>query len=320
MSGCRSRKAYIGVHAGEGGQASDLDLHDCPVLQQRWAWPNCDRLHTNPGATALLSAEQVAELDNLLAASTIRRFAGRIGGMMAGTLALVGSGEFLDRMREVDAQLLARVGGAALARVVIIPTASVPDGPQVVARWIELGRAHFTALGVAVDGAPIATRADADDPAIAARIAAANFIYISGGRPGFLRATLKGTRAWVAVQTVYDHGGVLAGCSAGAMILGAKLIAPRLRFGWPWRFDDAFGLVPNTLILPHYDAGPAPLFALVRRSLPPTLTLLGIDEDTALISGAHGWQVAGRSGVEVARAGQRVRYRSGAQLVLHEAR
>jgi cyanophycinase len=240
--------------------------------------------------------------------------------MMAGTLALVGSGEFLERMRGVDAQLLARVGGAALARVVIIPTASVPDGPQVVARWIDRGRAHFTGLGAAVDAAPIATRADADDPAIVARIAAANVVYFSGGRPGFLRATLKETRAWAAVRAVYDQGGVLAGCSAGAMILGAKLIAPRLRLGWPWRFDDAFGLVPNTLILPHYDAGPAPLFALVRRSLPPTLTLLGIDEDTALISDDHGWQVAGQRGVEVARAGQRQRYRSGAHLVLNESR
>jgi hypothetical protein len=74
----------------------------------------------------------------------------------------------------------------------------------------------------------------------------------------------------------------------------------------------------KTLILPHYDAGPAPLFALVRRSLPPTLTLLGIDEDTALISDAHGWQVAGRSGVEVARAGRRQRYHSGADLVQNE--
>jgi hypothetical protein len=88
------------------------------------------------------------------------------------TLALVGSGEFLERMRGVDAQLLARIDGAALARVVIIPTTSVPDGPQVVARWIELGRDHFTGLGAAVDAAPIATRADADDPAIAAGIVA----------------------------------------------------------------------------------------------------------------------------------------------------
>jgi len=36
-------------------------------------------------------------------------------------------------------------------------------------------------------------------------------------------------------------------------------------------------------------------------------------------SDEHGWQVAGHSSVEVARAGQRQRYRSGERLVLNEA-
>jgi hypothetical protein len=45
--------------------------------------------------------------------------------------------------------------------------------------------------------------------------------------------------------------------------------------------------------------------------------MLGIDEDTALISDDHGWQIAGRSGVEIARAGQRKRYRSGVRVMLH---
>ena len=93
---------------------------------------------------------------------------------MAGTLALVGSGEFLKSMRVVDELLLARAGRAAQARVVIIATASAPDGAQIVERWIELGCAHFAGLGAAVEAAPIVTRADADDPAMIARIAAAN--------------------------------------------------------------------------------------------------------------------------------------------------
>ncbi|HJZ50527.1 MAG TPA: Type 1 glutamine amidotransferase-like domain-containing protein [Roseiflexaceae bacterium] len=239
---------------------------------------------------------------------------------MIGTLALVGSGEFLDGMRAIDEQLLDRVGGAAQARVVIIPTASAPDGPQVMARWLNLGRAHFAELGAAVDAAPIATRADADDPTLVARIAAATVVYFSGGKPGFLLNTLRGTHAWDVVRTIYDRGGVVAGCSAGAMILGAKLLAPRLRLGWPWILEDAFGLVPDTIIFPHYNAMPAWLFGLVRAGLPPTLTMLGIDEDTALISDNQGWQIAGRSSVEIARTGQRLRYLSGERLVLHAHR
>jgi cyanophycinase-like exopeptidase len=235
---------------------------------------------------------------------------------MPGTLALVGSGEFLDIMRPVDAALIERAGGAARARVVVIPTAAAPDGPQVVARWIDLGIAHFGDLGAVVEAAPITTRAHADDPRMIAPIAAANLVYFSGGKPDILLRTLVGTGAWAAVQAMYERGGVLAGCSAGAMILGSQLIVPRLRFGWPWAFVQAFGLVPNSLIIPHYDAGAARVGGLLARSLPPGLTLIGVDEQTALVSDATGWQVLGRASVELRRHGWRRAYRAGERLNL----
>lgn len=235
---------------------------------------------------------------------------------MKGTLALVGSGEFLDTMRPIDSLLLDASGGPDRAHVVVIPTASAPDGPRVMAGWAARGQSHFAALGASVDAALIADRAGADDPAIVARIAAANVVYLSGGKPGFLLATLRGTRAWDAVLHVYQQGGVLAGCSAGAMILGARLLAPRLRLGWPWVFADACGLVPHSVIFPHYDAMPQRIFALVRASLPPALTMIGVDEHTALISDPDGWQVHGRSGVEIASDGERRRYRSGERVAL----
>ncbi len=235
---------------------------------------------------------------------------------MAGTLALVGSGEFLDSMRPVDAVLLERVGGAAQARVVVIPTAAVPDGPQVVARWAALGTAHFSGLGSAVAAAAITTRQHADDPQMIARIAAANFVYFSGGKPGTLLRILIGTGAWAAVQSVYEHGGVLAGCSAGAMILGSHLIEPRLRFGWPWAFVEAFGLVHESIVVPHYDAGATRVGGLLAHSLPPGLTLIGVDEQTALVSDDRGWQVLGRAGAELRRRGWRRAYRSGERLNL----
>lgn len=233
---------------------------------------------------------------------------------MTGTLALVGSGEFLATMCPIDALLLARTSSSSPPRVTIIPTASAPDGPAVMARWADQGRAHFAALGARVDAALIATRADADDPSIAQNIATSDIVYLSGGKPGFLLETLQDTRAWDAALHVYTRGGVLAGCSAGAMILGAKLLAPRLRLGWPWVFKDALNLIDNTLILPHYDALPSPLSAIVRRSLPRSLTLLGIDEHTALISDGDEWLVLGRSGVEITHAQQPRRYCVGDRL------
>jgi hypothetical protein len=62
---------------------------------------------------------------------------------------------------------------------------------------------------------------------------------------------------------------------------------------------------------------PTRLFALVRRGLPPALTMLGVDEHTALISDGRGWQIVGRGGVEIARGGWRQRYRSGERVIMH---
>ena len=112
------------------------------------------------------------------------------------------------------------------------------------AGWAARGQAHFAALGASADAALIADRAGADDPAIVARIVAANVVYLSGGKPGFLLATLRGTRAWDAVLHVYEQGGVLAGCSAGAMILGARLLAPVLARPRAWQvLDVLIGIV-----------------------------------------------------------------------------
>jgi hypothetical protein len=68
-------------------------------------------------------------------------------------------------MCPVDSLLLDVAGGAASARVVVLPTASAPDGTPAFQRWAERGRAHFATLGAGVDVAMPATREDANDPA-----------------------------------------------------------------------------------------------------------------------------------------------------------
>ena len=73
------------------------------------------------------------------------------------------------------------------------------------------------------------------------------------------------------------------------------------------------------MIFPHYDAMPRRLFALVRASLPAALTMIGVDEDTALIGDGAGWMVHGRGGVEIARGGQRRRYRGGEKARLTDS-
>src|SRR5579884_2349463 len=144
----------------------------------------------------------------------------------AGTLALVGAGEYLREMEPVDRLLLDRVRGSL--RVVVLPTAAAPEGKAVAERWARMGVEHFTRLGVYVEPVMLLTRADADSPVFASHIAAATFVYLSGGKPGYLLKTLRDTACWNAIVKVYRQGGVIAGCSAGAMALGGRVFdAPR---------------------------------------------------------------------------------------------
>jgi cyanophycinase len=235
---------------------------------------------------------------------------------MAGTLALAGAGEFLDSMSAVDRRLLDRAGGN---NVVILPTASAPDGPGVPERWIKQGVDHFSRLGAQAEGLLILDRAACDDAAHADRIRAANLIYFSGGKPDFLRATLDGTAVWAAVREVFDRGGVIAGCSAGAMILGGHVPEFTSKFGVPWitRWRPSFGLISDAIIVPHYDEFPEVMMALMFGRRPPGSYLIGIDGHTALVGSDHSWRVLGAGRVTVRRGREMQRYTTGQNVPLN---
>jgi cyanophycinase-like exopeptidase len=229
----------------------------------------------------------------------------------SGPIALVGSGEFLPAMAEVDAALLAATGQRR-PRVVIVPTASWPDGEEVFRRWAGMGVEHFTALGAEVEPVLVRDRFDADDGAYVQAIGEADLVYLSGGKPGHLSASLIGSPVGAALLDAHRRGATLAGCSAGAMTLAARhWDTRRRRLFWPLRWRDGLGLVPGATIIPHYDAFPEPMAALLVLQAPRDLATLGIDEDTALVGRNGSWQVQGSGRVTVWRGRHRTRYRRG---------
>ena len=226
-------------------------------------------------------------------------------------MALVGAGEFLPSMAEFDAGLLLATGRPA-PRVVILPTASYPDGEEVFNRWAAQGVAHFGSLGAEVEPVLVRDRAGADDAAAAQALGEADLIYLSGGKPGYLMRCLEGSAVGRALMAAHHRGAVLAGCSAGAMVLAAHSFDFRLRMApWPLRWRRGFDLVPDALVIPHYDAWPEPLSALVALQAPRGSVVVGIDEETALVGRDRAWQVYGRSRVTVWRGRHRDRYRAG---------
>src|SRR6266487_7206654 len=134
-----------------------------------------------------------------------------------GTVALVGAGEYLPEILPVDKKLLELINGTP--HVAVVPTASAPDGEGVPERWAHMGVEHFAQLGVTAEPIMLLNRADAENTDIASRLANANFIYFSGGKPRYLLETLQGTHSWQAILNVFAAGGIVAGCSAGAMVL-----------------------------------------------------------------------------------------------------
>lgn len=237
---------------------------------------------------------------------------------MNGLIALLGSGEYLPVMNDTDRHLLANCGAAGRApRVVCLPTAAGQEGEASIGRWMRMGEEHFRALGANVISLHLTNRAEADDPAMAAEIEQADLVYFSGGKPHYLYETLNGSQAWAAVQTATRRGAVLAGCSAGAMFIGAFL--PDFRsFGL--RQNRVFGVLPNSHIFPHFDrmlAWRSITIPMLQPLIPADEYVLGLDEDTALVGKLGGeWTVMGRQSVYLITKNEVRTYSVGQTVIL----
>ncbi len=229
---------------------------------------------------------------------------------MQGHILLAGGAEFGGRMAEADRRAIELAGGFD-TRLSIIPAAAAPDHNH--QRAGANGARWFASLGARQAAAlPLIDHASAGDPAICAALEQSRLIYLLGGFTHYLGQTLLGSAAWQAALAAYAAGAVIAGSSAGAMVLCEHYYDPHRG-----QAERGLGLVPNACVLPHHNTfgkGWAPRLS----ALLPGVLLLGIDEGTAMIddgpSGA--WGVYGQGAVTIYRAGQPTVYASGAQLTL----
>ena len=218
---------------------------------------------------------------------------------MNGLINLVGSGEYLPVMKEVDCYLLDSLTlNGRKPRVACLPTAAGREGHSSVNRWLNMGTHHFQDLGADVSPVRIIDRDSADDPQWEPILENADLIYFSGGDPGYLYETMRESRAWKAAQRAWERGAIYAGCSAGAMILGKRMPSFRLA-----GIQEAFGLVPATFIVPHFDAIPGiwkPLVFALQKQLKEGDRMIGLDENTALVGklGSE-WTVMGEGSVHL---------------------
>ncbi|MEP7060172.1 MAG: MoaD family protein [Actinomycetota bacterium] len=240
------------------------------------------------------------------------------GGVGGRTVLLLGAGEFepWSEAAERAALVRARSGDGSVA---ILPTASAPEGQHVFERWARMGLDHYADLGIPARLVPLMSRQDAAREELIEQVALASMIFFSGGRPSYLSATLRGTPFWTAVLAALDRGAVFAGCSAGAMVAGAARRGRRRRFD-PW--GSGLEVVPGLIAGVHWDAVPRALFPvrdIVARMAPREADFLGIDEHTAALGDADGWEVFGFGSIHVG-VGRRARsYGAGERFTLPNA-
>jgi cyanophycinase len=235
---------------------------------------------------------------------------------MNGLISLVGSGEYLPVMNEIDCYLLESLDlNGRKPRVACLPTAAGREGDSSVNRWLSMGTQHFQELGADVSPVRITDRDSANDPQWEPILENADLIYFSGGDPSYLYETMKGSSAWQAALRAWERGAVYAGCSAGAMILGKRMPSFRLA-----GTQEGFGVVPATFIVPHFDAIPGiwkPIVYGLQRQLKKGERMIGVDENTALIGRlGGGWSVKGKGKVHILARDGKTSYADGQTLTL----
>jgi len=222
-----------------------------------------------------------------------------------GYLLLEGGAEFGGRMRDPDLRAIELAGGFD-APLRIIPTAAAPDNNH--RRAGSNGIRWFQSLGAKdVISLPLIDKASANDDEIAKSLRDAKLIYLLGGFTHYLGQTLKGSFAWSAAIDAYQNGGIIAGSSAGAMVMCEFYYDPS-----SGKVVDGLNLVPNSLVLPHHDTFGKNWAPHLTKEI-PNVTLLGIDEGTGMIDDGENntWTVHGRGAVTLYRGGQVETYKAG---------
>jgi cyanophycinase-like exopeptidase len=221
---------------------------------------------------------------------------------MNGSLALVGSGEYLPAMTAFEKSLLDDgIKNGKSAKYIQIPTAAGQESDDRLDFWKALGQTQADAIGVQATYLPIYTRDDAFKQEHVDAIKDSALMYMSGGDPHYLAEVLIDTPVWAAMLENWQSGASLAGCSAGAMVLSAQIPNFRMLKRSP---SKGLNLLPEIRVIPHFNK----FFKWIPESaakvllhVPDDSILIGVDEMTAIVkrTGNDHWVVVGDAKVHV---------------------
>ena len=249
-----------------------------------------------------------------------------------GLIVLFGSGETSSNGRRVYDWLFSRITPPIRVAVLETPAGFQPNSAYVaeeVAQFLRVRLQNYRPEVVVVAARKRGTPYSPNMPEIVAPLLKANMIFLGPGSPTYAVRQLRDSLAWYMLIARHRLGAAVVLSSAATIAVGAYAlpvyeiykVGTELHWVPGLDFLGAFGL--PLVLIPHWDnrEGGATLdtsrcfmgqerFERLLALLPRGITLLGIDEHTALILdlGAGHCRVMGRGGVTRMRAGEVVTY------------
>jgi cyanophycinase len=204
----------------------------------------------------------------------------RSSGPQNGSLLLIGGGTFGAEIQEEHVRLARDPNGRS--EWVFIPTAATDE--EIPYAWPP---AFISRSAETVTTLHTRDRAEADDETFVAPLRTATAVFISGGRQYRLVDAYAGTRIERELREVLDRGGLIAGNSAGATVLGSYLVRGHPSddnsiLMYPG-YERGFGYLTNSAIDQHVSTRNREYDLAAVVAAHPNLLGVGIDESTAVV-------------------------------------
>ena len=152
-------------------------------------------------------------------------------------IAVTGSGEFLPSIKNVDNVLLSYIKDPY---VLTFSTAAGKENKERQEYWENLANIHFSTLNVRHKHIKARNKEEIKNNDVLYEISKSNFVYFSGGNPQHLFNSINNKKFINELLRIKKEG-ILAGCSAGSMIMGERMIKGK-----------GLNFIKNSIIIPHY--------------------------------------------------------------------
>mgnify|MGYP001818929009 CR=1 FL=1 len=253
-------------------------------------------------------------------------------GSSIGPIALFGSGETSPAAQRIHHEVMSRLSTPVRAAIIETPAGFEPNSDHVAGQIGESMRHHLRNHDPQVTIVPARKRGtplSPDEAGIAALLPGSDVIFAGPGSPTYAVRQFQHSLTWQTLVACHRLGAAVVLASAAAIASGTLALPvyeiykvgedPHWHEGLD--FFDAFGL--HLVVIPHWnnqDGGEEldtshgymgrARFESLLELLPPGLTVVGIDEQTALVLDlAEGsCRVLGKGGVTVRHEGNEQRY------------